>query len=327
MNEHDKNKYTHGEERAMRDLIIIGGGAAGLSAAMYALGKRLDFLMIYDTLGKAGTTQHLAGDLEEEYLAGAEAVRLFERRITSQADRALRDQVTDVAKPSGVFHVTTRHHGVQKSRAVIVATGAAPIALSVPGAQELLGYGLGYSITTHVHIMAGKRVAVIGTTVRALRGAAELARTAAQVYLIAPDAAGIQTPLTLLRRHPHVEILEGYEVRELVGTHSVEQLVVARDAQSRRLQVDAAFVDLGLVPNSTFVRRLVQTDSEGFIWVDDRNATALPGLFAAGDVTTAFGEQVLIAIGDGARAALSAYTYVLMQLPVGETPSQAPSMD
>jgi thioredoxin reductase (NADPH) len=75
--------------------------------------------------------------------------------------------------------------------------------------------------------------------------------------------------------------------------------------------VDAAFVDLGLAPNSTMVRRIVQTDLDGFIWVDDRNTTTQPGLFAAGDATTAFGEQVLIAIGEGARAALSAYDYLL----------------
>ena len=303
----------------MYDLIIIGGGPAAAAAAVYALGKQLDFLVIYAELGKAGQTQQLAGKAEEEYLPGAEAVRLFERRVVSQAGRVLHDRVTEVAKESDRFRVVTQRHGVQESVTVIVATGATPIELAVPGAQELLGYGLGYSITTHAHIMAKKRVAVIGATVRALRGAAELARTAAQVYLIAPDAAGIETPLARLRRHPHVEILEGYEVQEVTGTQSIEQLVVARNEQTRQLQVDAVFVDLGLVPNSTFVRPLVQTDPDGFIWVDERNGTTLPGLFAAGDVTTAFGEQILIALGDGARAALSAYDYLLRQLPVGET--------
>src|SRR6185436_19055621 len=98
----------------MRDLIIIGGGAAGLSAAMYALGKQLDFLIIYETFGKAGTAQHLIGQAEEEYLAGSEAVRQFERRISIDAEHTLRDQVTEVTKASGVFQVATRHHGVQQ---------------------------------------------------------------------------------------------------------------------------------------------------------------------------------------------------------------------
>jgi thioredoxin reductase len=297
----------------MYDLIIIGGGAAGLSAAMYALGKQLNFVAIYEDIGgKAGTRQQLSGQVEEEYLAGTEAVSLFERRIAAQAGRTLRDRVTDVAKTGGVFSVTTQHNGTLASAAVIVATGASPTRLDVPGARELLGYGLGYSATTHAHLLAGKTAAVIGTTVRALRGAAELSRTAAHVYLIAPDATGATTPLAqALYKRPNVEVLVGYEVLEVVGATNIEELVVVREDITRRLRVDAAFVDLGLAPNSTMVRRIVQTDLDGFIWVDDRNTTTQPGLFAAGDATTAFGEQVLIAIGEGARAALSAYDYLL----------------
>jgi thioredoxin reductase (NADPH) len=301
----------------MHDLIIIGGGAAGLSAAMYALGKQLDFLMIYEDIGgKAGTRQYLYGQVEEEYLAGAEAVLLFERRITTQAGRTLRDRATEVTKKNGVFHVATQRHGVQTSAAVIVATGATPTRLEAPGARELLGQGLGYSITTHAHLLAGKTAAVIGTTVRALRGAVELAQTAAQVYLVAPDATGMSIPLAeALRRRSNVEALVGYQVQNIVGGTNVEVLVVTREDETRRLRVDAAFVDLGLVPNSAMVRHIAHTDQDGFIWVDDRNATAQPGLFAAGDVTTAFGEQVLIAIGEGARAALSAYDYLLARSP------------
>ena len=176
----------------MRDLIIIGGGAAGLSAATYALGKQIDALLIYEDLGgKAGRRQSLTGQVADEYLAGAEAVKLFERQIAMQPDRALRDSVVGITKEAGAFHVATRQHGVLTSPAVIVATGASPIALDVPGAREMVGYGLGYSISTHAHLLAGKSVAVIGTTIRSLRGAAELARTALQVYLVAPDARGL----------------------------------------------------------------------------------------------------------------------------------------
>jgi thioredoxin reductase len=301
----------------MYDLIIIGGGPAAAAAAVFALGKQLNFLAIYAEPGKAGRTQQIAGEAGPEFLPGAEAVRTFERQVMAHADRALRDSVTEVVRESEVFRVSTKHHGTHTSAAVIVATGATPIALEVPGARELLGWGLGYSITTHVHMLSGKRAAVIGTTVRALRGVAELARLAAYVYLIAPDAIGLQTPLAYaLRRRPNVELLEGYAVSELVGKDSIEKLIVTRDQQARALAVDAAFVDLGLLPNSGIVRRIAQADSDGFILVDERNATTLPGLFAAGDVTTSFGEQIMIAIGDGARAALSAYDYLLARQPM-----------
>jgi thioredoxin reductase len=304
----------------MRDLIIIGGGAAAQSAAMYALGKQLDFLMVYENLGgKSGWRQNLVGQTEVEYLAGEEAVRLFERRITQQQGVTLRDHVTHVTKEAGHFRVETKHHGAHEAAAVIVATGAQPKGLDVPGARELLGQGLGYSVTTHAHLLAGKTAAVIGTSARALRGVAELARGAERVYLIIPDASGMSAPMVrAMSNRPNVEVLPNTRVVEVTGPMNVEELVVSHEGQQRRLALDAAFIDLGLKPNSEMVKQIVQTDQDGFIWVDDRNATTLPGLFAAGDVTTAFGEQVLIAIGDGARAALGAYDYLLARGPTGE---------
>ena len=301
----------------MHELIIIGGGPAALSAAVYALGKQLNVLAIYDNLGgKAGAHQHLRGQAGASAVAGAEAIQALEHEITAQPEHTLRDQVTDVAAVDGLFHVSTAHHGVYQSIALLVATGATPRALDVPGARELLGQGLGYSATTYAHLVVDKQVAVVGTTVRALRGAAELARTAARVYLIAPDAARLETPLArALGQRSNIEVLAGYHVKDVKGPFNLEALVVECGDQHRWLRVDAAFVDLGLVGNSNIVEQLVRTDSDGFIWIDEHNATTCPGLFAAGDVTTAFGEQILIAIGEGARAALGAYDYLLAHTP------------
>ncbi len=308
----------------MYDLIIVGGGAAALSAAVYAFGKQLDTLMIYEKMGgRAGTEQHLREQTTEEYLAGAEAAAALARQVSKHSEHTLFDRVSDVAKLAGIFRVTTAQHGVQESLAVIIATGATATPLDAAGASELLGQGLGYSATTHAHIVAGKQVAVVGTTVRALRGAAELARNAEQVYLIAPELGELETPLArALRRYPNVEIIEGYRVKAVNGPFHVESLVLERGEEHRRLRVSAAFADVGLQPNSAMVRQICQTDLDGFIWVDQGNATTLTGLFAAGDVTTSFGEQILIAIGDGARAALSAYDYVLATTTI---PAHAPT--
>jgi thioredoxin reductase len=303
----------------MHDLIIIGGGPAALSAAVYALGKHLDTLVIYEKLGgKAGTQQHLRGQSGAAVSPVAEAMHILERVIDAQPERTLCDRVSSVSTTEAGFQITTDQHGVYRSLAVIVATGTTPRMLDLPGARELLGQGLGYSATTHAELVAGKQVAVIGTTARALRGAAELVRTAARVYLVAPDAAGLDTPLAhTLQQRPNLEVLAGYQVKAVNGPFNVESLVVERGDEHRWLRVDAAFVDLGLVPNSGMVREIVRRDAAGYIYVDERNATTLAGMFAAGDVTTSFGEQVFIALGDGARAALSAYDYLLARMPEG----------
>lgn len=299
----------------MYDLIIVGGGAAAMSAAVYALSKQVRFLMIYQDLGgKAGTRQELRGQSEEEHVAGADAVRALEREVTAQPERLMSDSVTSVTSSDGLFRVATAKHGVQECLALIVATGAAPTMLDVHGARDLLGHGLGYSATTHSHLFAGKKVAVIGTTPRALRGAAELAGAAAHVYLIAPDEARLDAPImAALQQLPHTELLAGYRIKALNGPFNVSSIVVEHGDQHRWIEVDAAFAALGLQPNSQIVRELCETDPDGFIVVDERRATSFPGVFAAGDVTTAFGEQLLIAVGDGARAAVGAYDYILAQ--------------
>jgi thioredoxin reductase (NADPH) len=297
----------------MYDMIILGGGAAGLAAAAYAQSKQRNVLLIAEEVGgKAGTQQQLQHQVGEEEILGAESVQLLARRVATHAGAVLHDRVTSVAKVNRIFHVETQQHGRQESQVVLVATGASPLPLDVPGAKQLVNHGIGYSITTHAHLLAGKTAAVIGSTNRALRGVIELAQIGAHVYLITPDATGLSTPFAhALRQMPGVTLLERYQVKQVIGTTSVEQIVIAQDGEQSVLQVDAVFADLGLLPNSGVVRRIVKVDPDGFIWVDDQHMTSLAGLFAAGDVTTAFAEQILIAIGDGVRAAVSAYGYVL----------------
>jgi thioredoxin reductase len=297
----------------MYDIIILGGGAAGLAAAAYALNKQLNVILIAEELGgKAGTQQHLLDQPGDEELLGADAAQLLARRVAASAGALLHDRVTSVTKVNGTFQVETQRHGMQQAQVVLVATGAAPLPLDVPGARKLVNHGIGYSITTHAHLLSGKTVAVIGTTSRALRGAVELANLGAHVYVIAPEASGMTTPLAKILRHtPRVTVFERSQIKEITGDSFVEHLVVVRDDEQSWLRVDAVFADLGLLPNSGVVRRIAHLDADGFIVVDEKHMTTLPGLFAAGDVTTALAENILIAIGEGTRAAVSAYEYLL----------------
>lgn len=301
----------------MYDIIILGGGAAGLAAAAYAQNKQLDVLVIAEQIGgKAGTRQHLPNQPGDEELLGADMVQLLARRGAARATQ-LHDRVLGVSKPNGTFEVETQRHGVQRAQAVLVATGAAPLPLDVPGAQRLVNHGIGYSITTHAQLLAGKTAAVIGSTRRALRGAIELAKLDTQVYLLVPDAASLSSALgQMLRYTPQVTVFEGYQINEIAGGANVEHIVIERDGEQSRLRVDAVFADLGLLPNSGMVRPLARVDADGFLVVDEHYMTTLPGLFAAGDVTTTFAENILVAIGAGTRAAISAHEYVLGQKPV-----------
>lgn len=297
----------------MHDLIIVGGGAAGLAAAAYGLDKQLAVRVISEHLGgKAGWQRH-ASDVQPAPLsAGEDVVRLLRERVAQRADLTLHDTVTAIAQANGVFQVETQRNGREEAQAIIIATGVTPIALDVPGGKELLGYGLGYSAATHAQALRGTVAAAIGATPRALRGVHELARIASMVYWIDPGLKELMSPLGIGLQYRHnVKVFEGFRVVEVLGAQRVEAIVVERAGEVQRLAVDGAFVDLGLSPNNALVGDLVKRDEAGFIQIAESGATTLPGMYAAGDVTTAFGEQLLVAVGQGARAAMNVYDYLL----------------
>jgi thioredoxin reductase (NADPH) len=302
----------------MYDLLIVGGGPAALAAAFYAQSKRLNAAIIYDELGGKTAWQHNRVNYEEvNQLPGNEVVEQLIKRV-SQHDAHLahiHDRANEVLPTDNGFAITTEHHGRIYSRALIVATGANPKRLNVPGVQHLLGQGLGYSLTTFAHQVAGQRVAVIGATPRTFRGIAEMLGSAQHIYLITPYSSLPESSITLaLHRSPQLEVLTNAKVRDILGFKSAKCVVIEQGEEIKQLQVDRVFVDLGLQPNTRFVQELGITDPDGFVIVDEFNATPIRGLFSAGDVTTSiFGEQVLIAIGDGVRAAVSAYEYILTE--------------
>lgn len=296
----------------MKDLIIVGGGPAALAAATFALGKGLDFsIVMAEPGGWAGWHQTIVGQRGDEYLAGEAAIKPLEQQILA-SDQVVHDRVTTITHAGTAFEVTMQH-GKDTAHAVIMATGARANELIVPGAREFMGHGLAYSVATHAHLMAGKTVAVVGQTMRALRGAAELATTAQQVVLLtAANANILASPLAkILQQRPNVSILRDAQVKALHGSQQVEEITVAHNGTIQQIAVDAVFADLGLHANSGPVHELLGLTPGQFIGVDEHNAAAVAGLFAAGDVTTQRGEQIMIALGDGARAALSAYEYLL----------------
>lgn len=299
----------------MYDLIIIGGGPAGLTAAVYAIRKRLNVLLISRDLG--GKTQwRLALPWIEHYqvINGLEVVDKFKRELEYLDFARLMDTVEEVTRDGDVFVVRTQGAEL-KSRAVIVATGTRQVRMNVPGEKEYMMKGLCYSAMSYAPLFIDRTTLVVGDKELALRSAAELSTIARQVYLAAPGGELPDTPLKhKLESAPNVTILPNTKVLEVKGDDYARAAVLKENGGTRELAADAIFVEMALTPQSQMVAGLVELDEDGRIRVDCANRTKTPGLYAAGDVTSGYAEQVLIAVGEGAKAALSAYEYLLPML-------------
>lgn len=301
----------------MYDLIVIGGGPAGLTATVYAIRKRLNTLLVTKDLG-GKTNYKLSIPWLDDYqvIRGLEVVSRFRNEL-EYLDFARRMEPVDrVCMTGDAFSVGMRNGDELLTRAVIVATGTKQQRLNVPGEKEFTMRGLCYSAISYAPLFIDRTVAVVGDGDLALRAAAELATIAKKVYLIHKHDQLIASPLgKKIKAAAHVELLADYEVVCVNGDDFARGLTL-KDPYNHQMdiQTDAIFVEKGLIPNSQPVADLVTLDAFGRIRVDFASRTNIPGLFAAGDVTTGYAEQVLVAVGDGAKAALSAYDYLLPQL-------------
>jgi len=217
--------------------------------------------------------------------------------------------------PDG-FVVHTKGGGELIARAVIIATGSQQKRLTAQGEKEFIMRGLCYSALSYAPLFIDKKTVVIGDGELALRSAAELSTVADHVHLVGAGKKALETVLgKKLLKADNVSILEDYQVSEVKGNGFAKQVIVKSPVgEELAIDADGTFVEMGLVPNSQMVAELVDLDEQGCIIVDCGARTSVPGIFAAGDVTNIFAEQVLIAVGEGAKAALSAYEYLLPML-------------
>jgi thioredoxin reductase len=299
----------------MHDLIILGGGPAGLTATIYALRKRLDVLLITRDLG-GKTNYRLQLPFVDHHLVvtGEEVVSRFAQEIDYLEFARVFDKAERVEKAGEGYRVHTRAGAIHECRALIVACGARGRLLDVPGEKEYMMRGLCYSAISYAPLFVERQTAVIGDSALALRATAELARIASKVTLVAPGHGELDSALgRRVAAAGNVSVLEGYRVERVNGDEYARSLTLTHGGEKRELTADAFFVELDLVPQSEAVADIVDRDERGRLKVDYANRTSAAGVFAAGDVTTVFAEQVLIAIGEGAKAALAAYEYLLTQ--------------
>jgi len=301
----------------MYDLIIVGGGPAGLTAAIYSIRKRLNVLVLSKDLG-GKTNYRLALPWIEDYqvIKGLEIVNKFRTEL-EYLDFASRIETVDkVEKEGDTFIVTTTSGATFESKAVILATGTRQVRMNVPGEKEYTMKGLCYSALSYAPLFIDKSVVVVGDEELALRSAGELATVAKKVTIVCSNEKELASPLGEKLQHANnVKIMKDCEIVEVKGDEYARKLILKdKEGKVKEFEADGMFVEKALTANTGMVKKLALLDKQGRIIVDSACRTTTPGLFAAGDVTNNYAEQVLIAVGEGAKAALSAYDYLLPML-------------
>jgi NADH-dependent peroxiredoxin subunit F len=302
------------------DTIIIGGGPAGAAAAVYAARKKLKTMIVVEEFGgQSLVSANIENWVGEVSISGRELAAKLEQHVRAQKEVEIRtgERVVAVkAAPDCTFEVSTDKGGAFWSKTVIVATGGRRRRLNIPGEDRFSGRGMANCSTCDAPFFAGKDVAVVGGGNTALEMVIDLASYARQIHLLirGDKLKGDPVIQEKVLGSSKLQQLNNVEVQEILGEQSVTGLRY-RDLKSgevKELAVNGVFVAIGTVPNSDFVRNLVDTNQAGEILVDHLTAkTSRRGIFAAGDVTNDPFKQNNISAGDAVRAALSAYLYIL----------------
>jgi len=300
------------------DVAVVGAGPAGLTAALYAARKNLSTILIaLDLGGQVGITHLVTNYPGLPVIEGPELVRMmFEQAYMYGLERMLGERVQNI-RVDGRAKVLELVSGKEvKARAVIVASGAEKRRLEIPGESEFAGRGVVYCSTCDGPFYRDKTIAIVGGGNSALEAAVEMSGIAKKVYVVSRREWSADEVLKdKAGSAKQVKALVGYEPLEIVGSEMVEQLTLRnlKTGKTRKLKVDGVFIEVGLSPNSDPVLDLVSTNQRGEVIVDEMGDTGVRGVFAAGDVTATKDKQIVIAAGEGAKAALAAFDYLITQ--------------
>lgn len=305
------------QPRDRYDVVIIGGGPAGMAAAIYTARQGLSTAIIARGLGgQAQWASQVDNYLGFSLISGSELASHFRTHVDGfDIDTFVGRYAEALVPAEECFEVYSREGLRLGGRAVIIASGRAPVRLAVPGEKELVGRGVSYCATCDAAFFRGRPTAVIGPGDSAAAAALQLAALKAHVVLINEQELRVpQTLLAKLASDEHVEMRTGTHATSILGEERVTA-VVLQDAAGQEviLPVDAVFIESGSIPAAQFTGGLVQVNEAGEIEVDRGLMTSRPGVFAAGDVTNEVGKQIIIAAGSGARAGVAAARWLQRQ--------------
>jgi alkyl hydroperoxide reductase subunit F len=302
--------------RTSYDLIIIGGGPGGLTAAVYAATLRMNaFLITKDLGGQAIDSTKIENYMGYDFITGPELIDRFQYQLihSHYIDHQM-SEVEKIEKVNEGFNVTTSDMKKYFARALIVSTGMTRRKLKVPGEEEFQRRGVFYGNIQDLSFVQGEDVVVIGGGNSALQMVENLQSVAESISLISTtkltaDAVVIERVSNL----DNVKIYEEYKVLEFKGDKTLSGIAIRKVASEETVEISArgVFIAIGLQPNTSWISYLVDLNDRGEIIINADCSTSCPGIFAAGDVTNAFGKRIIIASGEGAKAALAARQYIL----------------
>jgi alkyl hydroperoxide reductase subunit F len=296
----------------LHDLIIIGAGPAGITASIYAARKRMNFIVITEDIG--GQTAW-SGDIENytgfQMITGSDLVKKFEDHVKEYNVPLNENEKVIEVRKEGNFAIVDTVKGSYKSKTVVIASGKRSKDLNVPGEDEFKNKGLTYCATCDGPLFGGKDVVVIGGGNSALDAALQLEKITNKIYIvnITPELGGDAVMREKVTKSGKVTVMNDSQVVAVLGDKFVNKVKVKTGGEDKEIDVQGVFVEIGLEPNSVFAKDL-EKNKKGEIIVNCHNETAVPGVFAAGDVTNVPVKQIIIAAGDGAKAALGAYLYI-----------------
>lgn len=298
------------------DCIIVGAGPAGITAAIYLARKRLDILVItLDIGGQALLSTDVENYTGYTMIPGQELVRRFEEHLEAFDVETIYDKVIRVEKHEKLFNIKTKTK-VFWAKSVIIATGKKPRMLDVPGEEKFIGKGVTYCVVCDSPFFRDKPVAVVGGGNSALQAVLELSKFTKQIYLIniASRLTGDEILQEKVKNLKFVKVFNNCKVIRITGKKTVDHVEVQNvvTKQKFKLRVNGIVVEIGLEPSIDLkLPKELIMNKKNEIDVDQNCNTNIPGLFAAGDVTDVKGKQIVIAAGEGAKAALSAYDYLI----------------
>ncbi|MDD1727958.1 MAG: FAD-dependent oxidoreductase [Methanospirillum sp.] len=308
--------FGNDPETSVFDVIIIGAGPAGMTAALYCARKNLKTIIISEDIGgQALESWNIENYMGYRMVTGDELMSRFEEQIRQTNIQIELDQITQLLPVSGGYQVKTTSEKQFTGKSIILAQGKRPRRLGLDREEEFTGRGISVCATCDGPLFKERVVAIVGGGNSALQTAIEMSGIATTVHLIVRSKIRADAVYeNQIATHQNIIIHPGTEVAELKGTDRLNAIVIKERLSDKReeLQVDGLFTEIGWIPNTGFLEGLLDLNYQKEIEIDINCRTSAPGIFAAGDVTAVLGKQIIIAAGEGAKAALSAFDYLMV---------------